>query len=410
MSKPTVVILAAGASSRFFPFNSFHKGYNTLGGRALISHTIHDLLNQDFTNIVVVVGETDPEASELKRLLDRDGITHPIKIAIQSHPSGAAGAIQAARSFVSGPFVITSPYYTRSGVWADELWSIYQENNSQGVLLVSQVANPSLYGMLKHEGDKVVEIVEKPDAQQAPSKLRVRSIYLFHPDLFTYLDSEPESEFAFEAAYSRMAKDNFITFKEIYDSDITLKYAWHLLDLHHILLQKLTTSIDHSAQIADTAILDDSEGAIIIEKDAVIKDFVKISGPCYIGKNTLIGEYSFIRVASIESGAVVGANSEIARSIIMPEATLHSSYVADSIIGQSAKLGAGLITANKRFDNREVLTEIKGKKVNSHREKLGLIVGERTQLGVGIKSMPGTIVASDEILEPGIVIKGTIKK
>ena len=105
MTKPTAVILAAGASSRFFPLNEQHKGYVTVCGKSLIGQTILDLLAHDFQNIVVVVGATDPEALELRRLLDKDGVTAEIKIATQEKPTGAAGAIQAAQPFIQGPFV-----------------------------------------------------------------------------------------------------------------------------------------------------------------------------------------------------------------------------------------------------------------------------------------------------------------
>lgn len=409
MSKPTVLILTAGASSRFFPFNEFHKSYNRVTGKALISHTIQNLLDNDFSDLVVVVGQNDIEGVQLRKILTEDGIQANLKIVTQPHPTGATGAILAAREHITGPFVITSPYYTRAGVWADEMWSIYQETNAQGVLLASEVENPSLYGILKFEGSKVLEIVEKPAKEQAPSNLRARSIYLFHQDLLHYLDKQPDSEYSFEAGYSQLARENFVTFKNTTDVNITLKYPWHLLDLKDVLLHQRETSIDKEAIVAETTILDDSAGPIIIEAGATVKDFVKIIGPTFIGKNALIGEYSFIRQSSVEAHATVGANTEVVRSLISPHATLHSCFIADSILGEHAHIGAGLITANKRFDRATISTTVKEDRVDSYRHNLGVIVGPKANIGIGVKSMPGTIIGPQQVVEPGIVIKGTVR-
>lgn len=408
MSKPTVLILTAGASSRFFPFNQQHKGYLRLFGKSLISQTIANLLDHDFTDLVVVVGESDPAGEQLQKILHDDGITAPIKMVTQPHPTGATGAVLAAREHISGPIVITSPYYTKSGSWADELWSIYQETEAQGVLLASEVETPALYGILQTEGDRVVSVVEKPAPGTEPSNLRARSIYLFHQDLVQYLDQQPDVDYSFEAGYTAMAKDNFITYKQTTDVDITLKFPWHLLDLKDILLSQHQTQIAESAEIAATAVLDDTAGAIVIEPEAAIRDFSKIVGPCFIGRGSLVGEYSFIRHSSIEPGVQVGANSEVVRSIVLQGATLHSCYIADSIIGEKVKVGAGLITANKRFDNQTVQVPVKNSKVDSFKAKLGVLVGNDSQLGIGVRTMPGTVIAPESTIKPTASLHGFV--
>jgi len=408
MTKPTAVILAAGASSRFFPLNEQHKGYVTVCGKSLIGQTILDLLAHDFQNIVVVVGATDPEALELRRLLDKDGVTAEIKIATQEKPTGAAGAIQAAQPFIQGPFVITSPYYPQAGKWAEELWEVYQESEAQGVLLASEVSYPSLYGILRYEGNRVLELVEKPTKGTEPSNLRVRSIYLFHQDLFKYLDEAPESEYSFEAAYSQMAQDNIITFKKTSDTDTTLKYPWHLLELKDSILDSRVSYTSPDSSIAETAILDDSDGAIIIESGARVGDFAKIVGPAFIGRNVWVGDYAFVRHSSLEMDSVVGAKTEVVRSLILEESSIHFAYLADSILGVGTTVGAGFISANKRFDRRSILVTVKGEKVDSHRKALGIITGKNVQLGIQSGSMPGSVLKSELIIEPGQHINGTL--
>ncbi len=65
---------------------------------------------------------------------------------------------------------------------------------------------------------------------------------------------------------------------------------------------------------------------------------------------------------------MVGASTEIKRSILLPHAKApHLNYVGDSILGSGVNLGAGTILSNFRHDGREIRIP-----ANGH------IVGERT--------------------------------
>ncbi len=59
---PTVVILAAGENSRFFPLNqTTHKGALSLLGKPLIVRTLENLEENGFEHIVIVVSKKDFE-------------------------------------------------------------------------------------------------------------------------------------------------------------------------------------------------------------------------------------------------------------------------------------------------------------------------------------------------------------
>jgi bifunctional UDP-N-acetylglucosamine pyrophosphorylase/glucosamine-1-phosphate N-acetyltransferase len=79
---------------------------------------------------------------------------------------------------------------------------------------------------------------------------------------------------------------------------------------------------------------------------AVIEDQV------WIGARVEIRTGAFVRKGSwIGDGAVVGANTEVKRSILLPRAKApHLAYVGDSIVGSGVNLGAGTILSNFRHD------------------------------------------------------------
>ncbi len=121
-----------------------------------------------------------------------------------------------------------------------------------------------------------------------------------------------------------------------------------------------STRFDLSDNVRDTIISSDAkigrnvviEGPVVIEKDAIIDHGAVIKGPVYIGKGAFIGAHSFVRHdTAIYSRASVGAYSEVKRSILYDDASVSSfSYIADSIIGHSARVLPYTLTENVPYE------------------------------------------------------------
>ena len=63
----------------------------------------------------------------------------------------------------------------------------------------------------------------------------------------------------------------------------------------------------------------------------------------------------------------------------------HLSYIGDSIIGEHVNLRCGTVTANVRLDKKNISMEIKDKLIETHRRKLGAIIGNCRSLGISVK-------------------------
>ena len=404
MSKPTVLIITGGASSRLFPLNVHNKGYLTVQGKTLLARTIQNFIDHGFSNIVVVGPANDPNGELLASLLHQDGINHPVQFVTQTEPRGQADAILAAKAHLEGDFIVCTPYHFLAGEISEQLTAKKQATGAECVYVGTPTSTPEHYGMISFDGDHFQHVVEKPAPGQEPSNIKMVALYLFTHSFLHTLEATPAAEYALEDAITKHAAEHFDTFLRIEDSPLSLKYAWQVFDFHHHFFRQLHHRIDSSAKIAQTAILDESRGAIVVEAGARIGDFVKIVGPAYIGRETLVGDYSFVRESSLEKGATVGANTELVRSIVLEEATVHFGYVADSIIGTQAKIGAGLITANKRLDRNNVMIEIKGKNVDVGRNNLGVIVGDHANIGIGVNTMPGVLIGPRATIFPGTTL------
>lgn len=410
--KPTIVIHAGGKNSRFFPLNTLtNKGFISLLGKPLVVRALESLEHHGFTNVVLVVSEKDSNGNGLSGILNSYNLNLNIRWVLQPEANGQGHALLVASEHIDTYCISMSPYYVNAGQIAEKLWHAQQEEGSDCVFMGTQVDDPSLYGMLEFHQEKpkqVIGIIEKP-VGHAPSNYKVNSIYLLSKKFLEYLQETPLEEYSLEIALTAYAKHNVLTWVENSEDLPSLKYAWHLFDMAKALLNSATTHIDPTAHISATAILDDSTGPIVIESGAQVGDFAKVSGPCYIGKNVLVGDYSFVRDNSvIEANTTIGAKTEIVRSIILGGASIHYGYLADSILDQGVKVGAGLITANKRFDRKTIRTQVKGQMVAMSSNAQGVIVGAHTHLGIGIRTLPGVLIGAHNAIHPSTIIEKNI--
>jgi len=395
MNKFPVVILGGGESGRMFPLNTQHKALIELAGQTLLERTISNLLDANFSKIVVIINNQ----SNKELLLDKFG--DKVTVLVQDNATGMGEALLLAEDHLDDKFFVISPYHFKSPEVLDKL----AETKYDQAITVAETNIPQLYGIAEVDQDKALSIIEKPSPDQTNSNLRVVATYLLSRDFLTQLADTKKEQYSFETALDAEMKAGRVGFATIDLELPSLKYAWHFFDHFKAIMTDQTTHLSPQAEISKTAIIDDSSGAVIVEDRARIGDFAKIVGPCYIGRDSLVGDYSFVRGSSIESEVAVGAKTEVVRSIIFRGSSIHFGYIADSIVGSSTKIGAGLITANKRLDRDQIKVTIKNKPVETRRRALGLICGEKSKIGIRVSTMPGTLIESNTTIFPSEELK-----
>ena len=153
-----------------------------------------------------------------------------------------------------------------------------------------------------------------------------------------------------------------------------------------------------------------SEG-VFIHPSASIGEFVRIEGPCYVGKNAEIRHAALLRKGSwICEGSVVGHASEVKNSILLPNSKApHFNYVGDSILGLNVNLGAGTKLSNVRNDRGQVpISNENGERFNSGLRKLGAIIGDGAQLGCNVVTNPGCIISAGKMINPNVTVSGYV--
>jgi NDP-sugar pyrophosphorylase family protein len=83
--------------------------------------------------------------------------------------------------------------------------------------------------------------------------------------------------------------------------------------------------------------------------------------------------------------------------------------VGDSILGNGAHLGAGVICSNLRLDQADVLVTLQDDvKYSTKLRKLGALVGDQAEVGCNAVLNPGSILGKRALVMPTIAFRGTV--
>ncbi|MFB6188307.1 MAG: sugar phosphate nucleotidyltransferase, partial [Halapricum sp.] len=166
-----VVILAAGEGTRMRPLtDSLPKPMLPVADRPLVAHTADAAVDAGADELVFVVGY---EADEVRAYFGDTYRGVPVTFAVQQSQDGTADAVRAAREYLDGAFAVLNGdnLYDPAGI--ETLLS------SGPALATYRVAEPSNYGVISVDDERVTSIVEKPS--EPPTDRANTGAYVF-PD------------------------------------------------------------------------------------------------------------------------------------------------------------------------------------------------------------------------------------
>jgi len=402
------VILAAGQSSRFKPLSdNRHKGLTEVLGKPIIEHTIEELEDSGVDEIIIVQG---PDREIEENLEDR--ADHYI---VQESPDGMGNALRQAQDLLDEKFLVLTPYRANAAQFFEPMIEKAENEDADIVFVSTPTEEPEKYGILDiNEEGKVIDLVEKPQPEQAPSNNKVVGMYLLDNSFFEYLDEVETWEYQYEDALSKQMEDSPASVLKIDEETNSIKYPWDLFSVVEELLEKKQRKISEEASIADSA---EIKGNVIIEDGATVYENAVIKGPAYIGENTIIGNNAIVRDnVAVEKEVVIGANSEVKNSVLLPSSSIHSGFIGDSIIGESSKIGAETVTANRDFRENgkrpEIESDLIGKDYskNTCRTYMGAVIGDNVDIGVNVSIMPGIQIGSNADVGPGTVVHKNVER
>ena len=392
------VILAAGEGNRMHPLTYTRpKVMLPIAGKPILEWNLLNARAAGLKEFIFVVSYK----SEMVREYFGDGKPWNVKINYvnQGKAMGTAHAIGTVEPFVSDCIVLCGD--TIFGT--NDIKQIAKKGTKIGLV---KIDNATEYGIVELKGKHVVKIYEKMDYPS--SNVINAGIYHFSKHIF---DSIRKTEKSSRGEFEITDSINILVSKEPMEG-VFLKewrdvvYPWHLLDANEELLKKLKTKIQGTVEKNVTV-----KGIVVVGKGTVIRSGTYIEGPVVIGNNSKIGPNCYLRpYTTIGNNCHVGNACEVKNSLVMDHSNVpHLNYVGDSIIGQHCNLGAGTTVANLRLDKNNIVVTLNGKKIDSKRRKLGMVMGDNVQTGINSIINVGTMIGNNVFIGLGAMAKGEIK-
>lgn len=404
MQHPYAIVLAGGANSRFWPLRE--KSLLPILGQSLLRRHLAALADAGITEGVLVGTAINAE------LLDKEAALQmppTMQVVVQAEPRGMGDAILSALQALPDqrPVLVTQVHDLVPGDLLARVVAAHASNPRRSYLAAHRARDYFPGGYFHMDGERAVGLMEKPGAGNTPSDL-VSIVVRLHRDraglaraiAAAYAAGGPDDHY--ERAINIQMREHEHALVIHDGAWAALKYPWHVLDAVDLLLAGIS-----APQIAADATIDARaavSGKVVLAPGVRLFAGAAVIGPAYIGPNTIIGNNALVRQSCVEGHCVIGFGSEVARSYIGPGCWFHTNYIGDSVIGPESTFGAGMVTANLRHDHGSVVSLVRGERINSGRDKLGLMCGAHAAFGVQAATMPGVKVGQGSRVGPGVIV------
>lgn len=362
--RPPVVLLAAGESSRFWPLSTHgHKSLHRLCGKAIIEHTIESLAASGFIDIIVVQSPKSRAAHFTHRTVAEhlgDGARYGVRLRYveQAEALGQGDAMLLAEPLLDGEeFCLVQPENVNAGAVLKDL-----SDTSGSVLAVQEQEETWLFGVCAVDGDRVTDIVEKPEPGHEPSKLCSMGIAKLDRAYLGTLRELPSDPISSVQALQRRAQAGALGFVQTTHPFFPLKYPWHLFAIAAHLKPSGGPYLGEGAKIDPAANVADD---CVIEADAVVGPSVTLST------------------------VLVGAGSDI------------RSSAADSIFGAAVSIEPDVMLETTPVNKGHVRVDVKGHEIDTSLPALGATIGQGTEIDRGSVVSAGLLIGAECRIEEG---------
>jgi NDP-sugar pyrophosphorylase family protein len=179
----TAVILCGGKGTRLRPITyEIPKALIPVQGKPLIDHIFDLLKKYNIKDVVVSVGYLK---EKIKQHLG-DGFRFGINITYieEDKPLGTAGPLKLFKKIKQPKeaFIVSNGDELKN-IHIQKMFELHQSKHALATIALTTVKDPSLYGVARLDGSRILEFVEKPAKNKAPSNLINAGFYILEPEV-----------------------------------------------------------------------------------------------------------------------------------------------------------------------------------------------------------------------------------
>ena len=177
------IILSAGEGSRMRPLTlTKPKTMLPVAGKPIIQYNIESLRDNGIKDILLIVRYKE----EMVRDYFGDGHDFGVNISYKTQKDflGTANAISYGEDFIKDSLIVLNGDIILDNEIINEIIKKYNYMKPDTLMLLTEVEDPSAFGVVEIENGNIKSIVEKPKKEEAPSNLGNAGIYGFNKDIF----------------------------------------------------------------------------------------------------------------------------------------------------------------------------------------------------------------------------------
>jgi len=175
------IILAGGLGTRLRPLTyEIPKPLIPIHGKPLITHLMDLFKKYSIRDIILAVGY---KADIIKQQIGNGNqLGLNVKYIVEDEPLGTAGCLNLLKNEIKETFVMTNGDELKD-FNVKEMLELHKEYGGKATIALLEVEDPSKYGVAKLDGNKILEFIEKPKKEEAPSRYINSGFYVLEPEV-----------------------------------------------------------------------------------------------------------------------------------------------------------------------------------------------------------------------------------
>ncbi len=308
-----VLMLVGGFGTRLLPLTeTVPKPLVPLAGRPIIDYLL-DVAPHD----AEVVFTLSYSGEEIRSYLESREDSDRFIFVDEEEPLGTGGAIKNCAEHLDEEFMVFNGDII-SDLDSKAMIDFHHANEGIGTIALREVEDPTRFGVVDMDGDRITSFVEKPP--DPPTNLINAGMYVLGPEI---LDMIPEGKVSIEREVFPKAVEHGLfgfRFDGLWTDVGTLPS--YLLAMNDLLERRVSRG-----EISEP---------VLVAPDASVES--ELTAPVDVGKGARIGKGCRIRNCAILEGAVVGDGAVVDSAIVSPGAVVREKdVIAASILGRSGE-------------------------------------------------------------------------
>ncbi|EKD44007.1 MAG: hypothetical protein ACD_72C00036G0002 [uncultured bacterium] len=179
------IILAGGLGTRLRPLtDETPKPLLLIKGLPIIEHAILNFKKHGITDIVLSIGYRADKIKEYFGDGSKWGVN--ISYAVEDQPLGTGGALKKAAEGIDETFIAINGDNLADFDWASAV-KTHMDNSAKITLQLFPVEDVTKFGIARLDDGRIVEFIEKPTVEQAPSNLNNAGGYVMEAEVLKVL-------------------------------------------------------------------------------------------------------------------------------------------------------------------------------------------------------------------------------